>query len=421
MNRNLLYAVACLALLFVVSCESNSQWQINGKLASESFKDVKTAYLYTVGEDYLEAELIDSAPVQATRFSFKRQNPIGTPVAFAILLYKGNAYNYHVLIKNGETVNIEINDVPLETKYSGTPLQEELMAYQAISKKDSDYSQSKTQEYQSLTTQDTAAIKNFMTDYQKQAEAFEREKINLISQMKSPELAAFVAGREVSFAGNPTKPFIHKFLEILPNEAKQTAYGKNIQYIYDHFDVYSLWTTTNSIDIDLKSTKELYEALSDADKKTSFGVKISEKIQNLSRLDIGNPLVDFSATTVDGNPFKLSEVKDKIIILDFWASWCAPCRVQNPEYIKLYKRYHDKGLEIVGYSLDTEKGRWVKAIKDDQLPWIQVSNLKDFDDPVLDMYNHISAIPANFVIVDGTIAAIDLFGDDLNKFVKDHL
>ena len=117
----------------------------------------------------------------------------------------------------------------------------------------------------------------------------------------------------------------------------------------------------------------------------------------------------------------MSEILGKVTILDFWASWCRPCRLENPNFVKLYDKYHEKGLNIISVSLDREnqKSRWIKAIEKDNLSWYNVSNLKYWQDPVALMYN-ITSIPATFILDDkGTIISTRLRGSALEKKIDE--
>jgi thiol-disulfide isomerase/thioredoxin len=102
-----------------------------------------------------------------------------------------------------------------------------------------------------------------------------------------------------------------------------------------------------------------------------------------------------------------------VTIVDFWASWCAPCRRENPNVVALYKELHSKGLNIIGVSLDKDAAKWKEAIAKDKLTWNQVSNLKFWDEPIAAQYE-VEAIPATFILdASGKIVARDLRGDEL--------
>ncbi|PKA84375.1 peroxiredoxin [Ulvibacter sp. MAR_2010_11] len=138
-------------------------------------------------------------------------------------------------------------------------------------------------------------------------------------------------------------------------------------------------------------------------------------ITNAKKAEVGSVAPDFSAPTPTGEILALTDVLGKYTIIDFWASWCKPCRMENPNVVNVYNQYHDKGLNIISVSLDKDdqKDRWIKAIKDDKMDWYHVSNLKFWNDPIARMYN-IRAIPATFLLDEnGTIIAKDLRGPAL--------
>ena len=116
-----------------------------------------------------------------------------------------------------------------------------------------------------------------------------------------------------------------------------------------------------------------------------------------------------------GNPITLSDLRGKVVLLDFWASWCGPCRRENPNVVKVYEKYHDQGLEILGISLDKDRGRWVQAIEKDGLPWLHVSDLGYWSNEVAQLYM-VRSIP-HTVLLDreGRIIATRLRGPALEQ------
>lgn len=133
-------------------------------------------------------------------------------------------------------------------------------------------------------------------------------------------------------------------------------------------------------------------------------------------VSVGHQAPDFSLPGIDGKPVKLADYKGKYVMLDFWASWCAPCRKENPNVVKLYRQYHSKGLNIVGISLDEDKNAWQKAISDDHLTWAHGSELKNFNGPTVQHYQ-VQAIPSNFILdPSGKIIAKNITGNDLAAF-----
>ncbi len=178
-------------------------------------------------------------------------------------------------------------------------------------------------------------------------------------------------------------------------------------------------------DADFGRLKTLYESLPDEIKQTTYAKNAWNNIKNSLVTAIGQKAPDFEAPTPDGKTLKMSDVlkKSKVLVLDFWASWCRPCRVENPYVVEIYKKYHDKGLNILSISLDKPdaKDKWLKAIKDDQLNWYHVSNLKHWQDPVARKYG-INSIPATLILdKNGVIRAKNLRRQDLENKIKELL
>jgi peroxiredoxin len=148
---------------------------------------------------------------------------------------------------------------------------------------------------------------------------------------------------------------------------------------------------------------------------------LKRTIDSMKKADVGAKAPDFSAPDPDGEMISLYDVLGKYTIIDFWASWCKPCRRENPNVVNVYNKYHEQGLNIISVSLDKEgqKDRWLKAISDDKLTWHHVSNLKAWRDPIAGLYN-VRSIPATFLLDEnGVIIAKNLRGPALvNKMVS---
>ena len=169
---------------------------------------------------------------------------------------------------------------------------------------------------------------------------------------------------------------------------------------------------------------KLYEQLGTEVKENSLAKIVKTSLDKMSKTDIGSIAPQFSAPTPDGNEFALKDGLGKVTLVDFWASWCKPCRVENPNIVNVYNQYHDKGFNIIQVSLDRpgQKDKWIQAIEDDNLgQWNHVSNLMFWQDPVAVEYG-IRAIPAAFLLDEnGRIIGKDLRGDALGEKVAEVL
>jgi thiol-disulfide isomerase/thioredoxin len=174
-------------------------------------------------------------------------------------------------------------------------------------------------------------------------------------------------------------------------------------------------------DMDFKEAKELANSFTGEAANSETIKKIKEKIVTLDKVAIGQPAPDFTLNTPEGKPLSLSSFKGKVLIVDFWASWCGPCRGENPNVVKMYKKYHKKGLEILSVSLDNNKEAWLKAIKDDGLIWNHVSDLKGWGSAAAKLYG-VSGIP-HIVLIDkkGTIVAKNLRGKELEAKIREYI
>ena len=157
-------------------------------------------------------------------------------------------------------------------------------------------------------------------------------------------------------------------------------------------------------------------AFLDPSVRTSVYVTELKKLGDKMRItDVGSMAPDFTLNTPEGTPLTLSSLRGKIILLDFWASWCVPCRKENPNVVAVYSKYKDKGFDILGVSLDREKGAWVKAIADDQLTWHHVSDLKFWQSEAAVKYG-VQSIPLTLLLdKEGKIIAKNLRGEELSK------
>ena len=177
---------------------------------------------------------------------------------------------------------------------------------------------------------------------------------------------------------------------------------------------------TNKI-IPISESKSIFESFSNQIKNTNSGRIIQKQLEATPKAEVGQIAPSFKGSSPTGDQIVLESKLGKITIIDFWASWCRPCRVENPNLVQLYRKNKDRGLNIIGVSLDREKSKWVQAIEDDGLIWDHVSNLKFWNDPIAKLYK-VSAIPATFILDEnGVIIARDLRGIELYNKVEELL
>ncbi|AVI51789.1 peroxiredoxin [Pukyongia salina] len=203
---------------------------------------------------------------------------------------------------------------------------------------------------------------------------------------------------------------------------EETAYKVN--FIKENGNsIFSLMLTSELLqrkEISVDVADEIVKNLPPKTASSLLAGDIMREVEKMKRADIGGVAPDFAAPTPTGEMLSLKETLGKYTIIDFWASWCKPCRRENPNVVRVYEKYHDKGLNIISVSLDREgqKERWLQAIKDDKMDWYHVSNLKFWQDPIARLYN-VRSIPATFLLDEnGKIIAKNLRGQALEAKIS---
>ncbi|WP_431295085.1 redoxin domain-containing protein [Pedobacter sp. P26] len=201
-----------------------------------------------------------------------------------------------------------------------------------------------------------------------------------------------------------------------PEQQKDTAYmkavdlrfrrniqnrtDKQFQFAKEHpnsyFALVALSEAAGS-KVDVGKVEPVFNALNKAYRETDMGKELAQRIAASGITAVGNVAPLFTQNNVVGKPVSLASLKGKVVLVEFWASWCSPCRAENPNLVKQYQTYKDKGFEIISVSLDNVKERWLEAIEKDGLDWIHVSDLKGWNNEVGRLYG-VRAVPASFLV-----------------------
>lgn len=386
MIKNMKIFIKALALVFLItSC--NSEVKRDSYLIQGNAKGIYNGirvYLKTLDQNNRQVD-VDTAMVMNEKFSF--EGKVQGPEMFYLYVNSVTG-NLPLIIENSEmTIDIDKDNLA-NSKVSGTKTNEALNAFsdkmKVYNEKRRSLSLALREAAQVNDNEKTTALNNELSNLNLEATNFPYEFIN----------------------NNKDNYYSLILLEsMLKNR---------------NADFQKLIDTYQGLDASLKTSAKGNEILAQIE-----SVKIILEAQK--RTEIGAIAPDFSAPTPEGKMLGLNDIKGKITLIDFWAAWCGPCRRENPNIVKVYEKYHDKGLEIIGVSLDGNtrqadpKAAWVKAIEDDKLTWHQVSNLNYFNGPIAKMYN-IQSIPSSFILdAEGKIIAKNLRGPALEAKIAELL
>jgi len=356
-----------LCIIVLAACKSTDNFTIEGKFENAT----PQGKIYLFGMVNNNAVPVDSTVLNDKgEFKFTRSTK-------AVDFFKvgANQNEYVVIAQNGDNIKLAAD------------LNDQTMAYQVSGAAEAD----KLQELNTYKNKYNARMASIQATYEQQVSA-NPDKRDMIAEQLRPELIK-VSDEMVSF--------ILKFANDNP-DALTSFYAMNSLNPSEYEQEFIAYSD------------KIKSKFNDNQAVTEFLVRMAK----LKSVQVGQDAPAFSMKSIDGKTISLADYKGKYVLLDFWASWCMPCRNENPNIVKAYNNYKDKNFTILGISLDKDPKAWAQAISADKLTWSHVSELSDFESPTVRLYQ-IEAIPSSFLIdPTGKIIAKNLRGEELAAFLE---
>jgi peroxiredoxin len=359
-----------LCLIILASCSNKDNFTIEGKF--QNAVPQTKVYLYGIVKS-------NSVPIDSTVLSEEGEFKF-TKATKGVDFFKvgANRNEYVIIAQNGDKIKLSAD------------LNDETMAYALSGAEEAD----KLQEFNTFRNKYTAKMAAIQSNFEKQVDA-NPDKREMIAEQLRPEM---------SKVSEELINFILKFAKENP-KSLTSFYAMN-----------SLSPSEYEKEF-IEYSDNIKSNFNDNAAVTEFLVRMAK----LKTVQVGQQAPAFTMTSIDGKKISLADFKGKYVLLDFWASWCMPCRQENPNVVKAYNTYKDKNFTVLGVSLDKDPKAWAQAVAADGLGWAHVSELKDFEGPTVRLYQ-IEAIPSSFLIdPNGKIIGKNLRGEELNQFLAKQL
>ena len=347
--------------LAILSCQSaKDEYSIKGSIAG-----VETGKVYLQKLVDGQPQSVDTANVVGGKFTFKGKMEMPD---IRFLRLNDQDYFAQFLVDNSSITVAANKDSLRSTKITGSPTHDVFKIYIAEMEKLSKEVKTLQDKYQSaMAVNNTDAAEKAKIDYQAMIDNNKVYTKNFVKEHSNSVVSAYIA-------------------------------------------LFQLANQVDGTELDSLTSKFAPEI-----SKSEYVVKLKEIVQEQKKTAVGAMAPDFTMNDPEGKPVQLASMKGKVVVVDFWASWCGPCRQENPNLVKLYQQFHSKGFEILGVSLDKTKEDWLKAIKDDNLTWIHVSDLQFWQNAAARLYG-VNAIPQSFLLdKDGKIIGKGLRREQLAK------
>jgi peroxiredoxin len=353
-----LFALAVIA----VSCSTNPSFLVDGNI--KGWKDGPITLKKRIDGDWTT---VDSTQMKKGKFNFT--GTVDVPGMYYVIPPAGRRDAIPFFLENSNITITGSSDDPKDVVVKGSAAQDEFRDFYARVDSISDRMQSYYERYAKARSEnDTTSTAKI------------EKELNDLYKIQTDIQKAFVLDNPNSF--------------VAPYILLQIQYGMDASELKSY-------VTNFTADV----------------LKTPSAQTLSMRIKKLEKVAVGKQAPDFTMNDADGKPVKLSDVykQHKYLLVDFWASWCGPCRQENPNVVSVWEKYHNDGFSVMGVSLDSKKDAWLKAVKDDNLTWTQVSDLQGWKNSAAALYG-VNSIPSNILLDQtGKIIAHNLRGEDLRN------